>query len=221
MDTRVNTVRDKIVHIVDDDEAVRKALTRSLEQRAYRVKSYVSAEEFLDSYRHLVPGCLLLDVRMPGLNGLELQDILIERKIPLPVIFISGHGDIPMSVRAMKGGAVDFLEKPYPVEMLIERVDSALATAGSMHEAAVRESYITSCFEQLTPREKDVMIRLVAGAANTSNKIIARDLDISHRTVDDHRARVMAKMQARSVAELVQMAKVCGVYQEESIGHSD
>lgn len=221
METRENTVQDGTVHIVDDDEAVRKALTRSLEQRSYRVKTYGSAEDFLDSYRHLAPGCLLLDVRMPGLNGLELQDILIERKIPLPVIFISGHGDIPMSVRAMKGGAVDFLEKPYPVEMLIERVENALESAAKMHEDAAREAHIAGCFSQLTPREKDVMIRLVAGAANTSNKIIARELEISHRTVDDHRARVMAKMQARSLAELVQMAKVCGVYQEENISSEE
>lgn len=206
---------EKSVYIVDDDEAVRKALERSLEQRGYQVRSYASAEEFLESYQHTAPGCLLLDVRMPGLNGLELQEILTERKIPLPIIFITGHGDIPMSVRAMKGGAVDFLEKPYPVEMLIERVESAFEAAGDMHENALREAHVNSCFEQLTPRERDVMIRLVAGAADTSNKVIARELEISHRTVDDHRARVMAKMQARSLAELVQMAKICGVYQAE------
>jgi len=215
MESEENTVRENSVYIVDDDEAVRRALTRSLEQRGYAVKSYASAEEFLNTYQHTAPGCLLLDVRMPGLNGLELQEILVEKKIPLPVIFITGHGDIPMSVRAMKSGAVDFLEKPYPVEMLIERVDNALNSAGEMHDAAIKEAHINSCFEQLTPRERDVMIRLVAGAADTSNKIIARELDISHRTVDDHRARVMAKMQARSLAELVQMAKACGVYREE------
>jgi FixJ family two-component response regulator len=206
---------DKAVYIVDDDEAVRKALKRSLDQRGYRVKTYGSAEEFLNSYEHTAPGCLLLDVRMPGINGLEMQEILTERKIPLPIIFITGHGDIPMSVRAMKGGAVDFLEKPYPVEFLIERVENAFNTAGEMHDSALREAHITTCFEQLTPRERDVMIRLVAGAADTSNKVIARELEISHRTVDDHRARVMAKMQARSLAELVQMAKVCGVYRAE------
>ncbi|MEM7260126.1 MAG: response regulator transcription factor, partial [Pseudomonadota bacterium] len=99
---------EKSVYIVDDDEAVRKALTRSLEQRGYHVKTYASAEDFLAGYQHTAPGCLLLDVRMPGLNGLELQEILAERKIPLPIIFSTGHGDIPMSVRAMKGGAVDF-----------------------------------------------------------------------------------------------------------------
>ncbi len=206
---------EKSVYIVDDDEAVRKALTRSLEQRGYQVKAYASAEEFLETYQHTAPGCLLLDVRMPGLNGLEVQEILTERKIPLPIIFSTGHGDIPMSVRAMKGGAVDFLEKPYPVEKLIERIDSALESASEMHEYAQKEEHITNCFSQLTPRERDVMIRLVAGAADTSNKVIARDLDISHRTVDDHRARVMAKMQARSLAELVQMSKICGVYKSE------
>ncbi len=208
-------VAEKAVHIVDDDEAVRKALTRSLEQRGFTVSSYASAEAFLASYRHESPGCLVLDVRMPGINGLELQEILAEKKIPLPIIFITGHGDIPMSVRAMKGGATDFLEKPYPVEMLVERLDSALEAGIQLHESALHASEIKGCYEQLTPREKDVMIRLVAGAADTSNKVIARELDISHRTVDDHRARVMAKMQARSLAELVEMAKVCGVYTAE------
>ena len=208
-------VAEKAVHIVDDDEAVRKALTRSLEQRGFTVSSYASAEAFLASYSHESPGCLVLDVRMPGINGLELQEILAEKKIPLPIIFITGHGDIPMSVRAMKGGATDFLEKPYPVEMLVERLDSALEAGIQLHESALHASEIKGCYEQLTPREKDVMIRLVAGAADTSNKVIARELDISHRTVDDHRARVMAKMQARSLAELVEMAKVCGVYTAE------
>ncbi len=204
---------EKAVYIVDDDEAVRKALTRSLEQRGYSVRTYASAEDFLGSYQHAAPGCLVLDVRMPGINGLELQEILAEKNIPLPIIFITGHGDIPMSVRAMKTGAVDFLEKPYPVEMLVERIDSALGAATELHESALQSAHINECFEQLTPREKDVMTRLVAGAADTSNKVIARELEISHRTVDDHRARVMAKMQARSLAELVQMAKICGIYQ--------
>ena len=208
-------VAEKAVYIVDDDEAVRRALTRSLEQRGFTVSSYASAEAFLASYEHESPGCLVLDVRMPGINGLELQEILAEKQIPLPIIFITGHGDIPMSVRAMKGGATDFLEKPYPVEMLVERLDCALEAGVKLHEGALHASEIKGCYEQLTPREKDVMIRLVAGAADTSNKVIARELDISHRTVDDHRARVMAKMQARSLAELVDMAKICGVYTAE------
>lgn len=206
---------EKAVYIVDDDEAVRKALTRSLEQRGFAVSTYASAEAFLASYQHESPGCLVLDVRMPGINGLELQEILAEKQIPLPIIFITGHGDIPMSVRAMKGGATDFLEKPYPVEMLVERLESALVAGVKLHEGAKHASEIQSCFQQLTPREKDVMTRLVAGAADTSNKVIAKELDISHRTVDDHRARVMAKMQARSLAELVDMAKICGVYSAE------
>lgn len=208
---------EKAVYIVDDDEAVRKALTRSLEQRGFAVSTYGSAEAFLASYQHESPGCLVLDVRMPGINGLELQEILAEKQIPLPIIFITGHGDIPMSVRAMKGGATDFLEKPYPVEMLVERLESALEAGVKLHEGAKHASEIKSCYEQLTPREKDVMTRLVAGAADTSNKVIAKELDISHRTVDDHRARVMAKMQARSLADLVDMAKICGVYSAEPI----
>lgn len=208
---------EKAVYIVDDDEAVRKALTRSLEQRGFSVCTYPSAESFLAGYQHERPGCLVLDVRMPGINGLELQEILAEKKIPLPIIFITGHGDIPMSVRAMKGGAVDFLEKPYPVDMLVERIENALVAAVELHEGALHANRIKEYYDQLTPREKDVMIRLVAGAADTSNKVIARELEISHRTVDDHRARVMAKMHARSLAELVDMAKVCGVYTPEAI----
>ena len=206
---------EKEVYIVDDDEAVRKALKRSLEQRGFTVSTYSSAESFLTSYQHEGPGCLVLDVRRPGINGLELQEMLLEKQIPLPIIFITGHGDIPMSVRAMKGGAADFLEKPYPVELLVERLEHALEAGVKLHEGAEHAQAIKNCFGQLTPREKDVMIRLVAGAADTSNKVIARELDISHRTVDDHRARVMAKMHARSLAELVDMAKICGVYKAE------
>ena len=209
---------EKAVYIVDDDKAVRKALTRSLEQRGFVVSSYASAEAFLTSYRHEAPGCLVLDVRMPGINGLELQNILAEKQIPLPIIFITGHGDIPMSVTAIQKGAIDFLEKPYPVEMLVERLEAAFAAAVELHDSAKHASEIQGYYELLTPREKDVMTRLVAGAADTSNKVIAKELDISHRTVDDHRARVMAKMQARSLADLVDMAKTCGVYSAEPIG---
>jgi len=203
----------KNVYVVDDDEAVRLALTRSLHQRGYNVETFESAQGFLDSYQEMSRGCLILDVRMPEISGLELQETLNERNISLPVIFITGHGDIPMSVRAIKQGAVDFLEKPYPVELLVERIEAALEIGAKMFESAMQSQVVKSCYESLTPREHDVMVLLVAGAADTSNKVIGRKLNISHRTVDDHCARVMAKMRARSLAELVEMAKICDVYE--------
>ena len=153
---------------------------------------------------------------MSGMSGTELQDHLAVSNVILPIIFVTGHGDIPISVRAMKSGAVDFLEKPYPVELLTERIDEALEQCKQLLVAADRKQEVSTRYDSLTPRETDVMKLLVAGAANASNKVIARELDISHRTVDDHRARVMAKMQARSLPELVEMAKLCGVHREEN-----
>lgn len=204
---------EKNIYVVDDDAAVRLALTRSLEQRGYSVSTFESAQAFLDSYQEMASDCLILDVRMPEMSGLDLQENLTEKNISLPIIFITGHGDIPMSVRAIKQGAIDFLEKPYPVDLLVERIESALEIGAKMYESAVHSQVVKNCYESLTPREHDVMVLLVAGAADTSNKVIGRKLNISHRTVDDHRARVMAKMQARSLAELVEMAKICNVYE--------
>jgi len=153
---------------------------------------------------------------MAGMSGTDLQEHLNASEIILPIIFVTGHGDIPMSVRAIKYGAVDFLEKPYSVDLLSERINDALKLCTDQMEVAARKSVVEARYDSLTPRERDVMTLLVAGAANASNKVIARELNISHRTVDDHRARVMAKMQARSLPELVQMAKVCGVHREEN-----
>lgn len=202
----------KTVYVVDDDEAVRIALNRSLGMRGYNVVLCESAEDFLDRFTEIVPSCLLLDVRMPGIGGLELQESLNKAGIKVPVIFVTGHGDIPMSVRAIKQGAVDFLEKPYLVDTLQERIEIALALSLEWASESESQAQIQDRFESLTARERDVLRLLVAGAADASNKSIARELEISHRTVDDHRARIMAKMSARSLPELVDMAKICGIH---------
>jgi len=209
-------IETPVVYVVDDEIAVSTALARSLTKRGYQVKTFESAEQFLESFEQNIVACLVLDIRMSGMSGTELQDHLASSNIILPIIFVTGHGDIPISVRAMKSGAVDFLEKPYPVELLTERIDEALEQCKQLLTIADRKQEVSSRYDSLTPRECDVMTLLVAGAANASNKVIARELDISHRTVDDHRARVMAKMQARSLPELVEMAKLCGVHREES-----
>ncbi len=204
---------EKVVYVVDDDQAVRKALTRSLTKHGYVVQVFENAEAFLDHYKPSAHSCLVLDVRMPGMSGMELQQELIRRKSNLPIIFITGHGDIPMSVRAVKDGAFEFLEKPYQVEQLLERVDQAITVQSEAMINEVLDERIRARYVRLTAREEEVMRLLVAGASTASNKSVARVLEISHRTVDDHRARVMAKMQARSLTELVAMAKVCGAYE--------
>lgn len=201
-----------VVYVVDDELDVRKALSRSLERKGYTVRLFDSALEFLKHYPIGQPGCLILDVRMPGMSGMELQEELVRRKILLPIIFISGHGDIAMSVRAIKDGAFDFLEKPYLVDALLERIEEANQCSYEQHSKQAADTAIQQQFDTLTSREQDVMRLLVAGAANVSNKEIARVLSISHRTVDSHRSRIMEKMRARSISELVEMAKTCAVY---------
>jgi len=205
--------QEKTVYVVDDDESVRTALTRSLEKRGYKVKCYNSGSGFLQAYQSGQAGCLVLDVRMPGMSGIELQDQLIEKHPSLPIIFVTGHGDIPMSVRAMKNGAFEFLEKPYSVDSLQQHIEQAIEKSAGLIQEEKHTKEINQRFAKLTARELDVMRLLVAGIANNSNKEIAKELDISHRTVDDHRARIMSKMQARSLAELVDMSKICGIHE--------
>lgn len=213
MEATAEVVTEKIVYVVDDDESVRTALTRSLEKRGYTVMCFSSGDAFLQNYEAGHVGCLVLDVRMPGISGLDLQEQLISKYPSLPIIFVTGHGDIPMSVKAMKNGAFEFLEKPYSVDALQEHIELAIKQSAVLLEKEQHDSEINSRFEKLTVRELDVMKLLVAGIANNSNKEIARELAISHRTVDDHRARIMSKMQARSLAELVEMSKICGIHE--------
>ncbi|TSD85483.1 response regulator transcription factor [Mycobacterium sp. KBS0706] len=191
-----------VVHIVDDDEAVRLSLSFLLETAGFRVETHHSAVAFLDRSGIPTQGCIVTDVRMPEMDGLTLQQKLVERGIALPVIVMTGHGDIPIAVQALKAGAVDFLEKPFDDELLISAVRTALERnqrdRGRQSETAVLSSRLVA----LTPREQEVLAALVKG---DPNKTIAYDLGISARTVEVHRARVMEKMQARNLSDLVRM----------------
>jgi FixJ family two-component response regulator len=193
------------VFVVDDDQAVRRFLCGLIASVDLRVEAYASAREFLDAYEPGRPGCLLLDIRMPGMSGLELQKELAERAIGLPVIILTGHGDVQLAVHAMKAGAVDFIEKPFNNELLLDRVQSAVAESVEADSTRVRRDQIMGRVALLTPRERQVLDMVVAGK---TNKGVARRLDISDKTVEIHRARVMEKMQAKSLADLVKMAAI-------------
>jgi FixJ family two-component response regulator len=197
------------VLLIDDDPSVRRALARLIKSAGYQVQTFVSAREFLDRMPDATcPACLVLDVRMPGLSGLDLQRELKAANATLPIIFITGHGDIPMSVKAMKDGAVDFLPKPVKDKDLLRAIEQALARA--VHDRAELDEAedIQSRVEKLTPREREVMSLVVKGWLN---KQIASELGTVEKTVKVHRARVMDKMQVDSVAELVRIAQKIGV----------
>ncbi len=191
------------VFIVDDDDAVRRFLTGLIRSIDLNVEAYASAQDFLDAYRPGRPGCLLLDVRMPGMSGLELQRELAERAIALQVVILTGHGNVPVAVQAMKAGAVDFIEKPFNNELLLDRIQTAVAQ--SLRTGSEREAHDEALrrLDTLTPRERQVFDLVVTGA---TNKSIAHRLTISGKTVEIHRANVMRKMRARSLASLVHMA---------------
>jgi FixJ family two-component response regulator len=195
------------VYLVDDEPAVRKALGRLLRSAGIEVATFGSAEEFLGALEEEAAGCALLDVAMPGLDGLALQETLARRGIDLPVLFLTGHGDIPMSVRAMKAGASDFLTKPVDGRALVAAVRRALERGRSLARARREDAEIHRRLASLTPRERDVLEGVAAGRLN---KQIAGDLGISEKTVKIHRGRVMTKMAAGSVAELVRLADRTG-----------
>ena len=190
------------IYIVDDDEAIRDSLRWLLEAKGFPVETYASAEHFLTAYRWDYPGCLILDVRMPGMNGLELYEKLTALNYCLPVVFVTGHGDVPMAVNAVKMGAVDFIEKPFKDQELVDLIQRCLELDAQCRGRAYKFSAIGACIAQLTPREREVMDLVVAGR---HNKIIASLLGISIKTVEAHRARVMEKMGTKSVADLVQL----------------
>lgn len=191
-----------LVHIVDDDASVRDSLAILLESAGFSVKAHGSAREFLHALPDHPAGCVLTDVQMPELNGLELQRRMTELGIGLPVIVMTGHGDVPIAVEALKAGATDFLEKPFDDEQLLTAVTSALAADQRARDEANAVADVAARLATLTPREREVLDRLVAGLPN---KTIAYDLGSSPRTVEVHRARVMEKMGARSLPELVRM----------------
>ena len=197
------TEQHETVFIVDDDEAVRDSLSFLLKSVDIESQSFSSGDEFLTAYQPEWEGCVLLDIRMPGISGMEVQKRLIEKNCTLPIIFITGHGDIPMAVEAMHLGAHDFVQKPFHDEELLDRIQQALISQRQQQDELSLKKSVMDHYEQLTPREKEVMSDVVRGHAN---KVIAIDLGLSQRTVEIHRARVMEKMHARSLAELVRLS---------------
>lgn len=188
------------VFLVDDDHAVRNALELLLETAQYRTESFASAEAFLATCDPDRPGCLVLDIRMPGISGMRLQEMLAARTVTLPVIFLTGHGTVPMSARAFRRGAIDFLEKPFDEDVLLERIGEAINRDRANRAARARQADAEARLASLTPREAEVMWLVVAGR---TNKEIAAALKLSNRTVETHRRRIMEKTGARSLAELI------------------
>ena len=197
------------VFVVDDDQAMRNSLKWLIESVAMQVETFDSADAFIRSYYPGRSGCLLLDVRMPGMSGLELQEYLAQQRISIPVIIITGHGDVPMAIRAMKAGAVDFIEKPFNDELL-ESIRHALQKDEQQRDQQRQRAEIAERLARLTPREHEVMAMVTGGKAN---KEIAGSLGVSAKTVEAHRARVMEKMEAHSLAELVRMAMLANIGQ--------
>ena len=191
------------VYVVDDDEAVRDSLQWLLEGKDYRVRCFDSAETFLNRYDPREVACLIVDIRMPGISGLELQDRLVERKSPLPIVFITGHGDVPMAVTTMKKGAMDFIQKPFKEEELVSLVERMLDQARDSFNDSQTAANRDALMSKLTTREAQVLERIVAGRLN---KQIADDLGISIKTVEAHRANIMEKLNANTVADLLKIA---------------
>jgi len=191
------------VYVVDDDEAVRDSLQWLLEGKDYRVRCFDSGETFLGRYDPREVACVLVDIRMAGMTGLELQDRLIERNSPLPIVFITGHGDVPMAVDTMKKGALDFIQKPFDEEQLVSTVERMLEAAKESFAESVQAASRHALISKLTTRESQVLERIVAGRLN---KQIADDLGISIKTVEAHRANIMEKLNANTVADLLKIA---------------
>ncbi|MDQ1335265.1 MAG: hypothetical protein QG552_2215 [Thermodesulfobacteriota bacterium] len=197
-----------LVYVVDDDPSIRKALERLLGSAGYDAKTFASALEFMDFDHPDVPGCLVLDIKMPELSGLELQDRLTEKGIFIPIIFITGHGTVPDSVRAMKAGAMDFLQKPFKDSELLGVVSRAIARHGRLRQKKRQMNTLRARLDTLTPREREVFRLVVRGMLN---KQVAYDLGITEKTIKVHRAQVMQKMGAQSLADLVRLAEKLGV----------
>ena len=192
------------VFIVDDDAAVREGLSRLVRSAGYPVECFETAGAFLETWRDGRPGCLVTDIRMPGMSGLELQERMRAEGSSIPTIILTGFGDVPGAVRALKGGALDFLQKPFEPDVLLVRIAEALKKDARVREASARAAEVRSRLTKLTPREREVMAHVIDGKAN---KVIALELGISERTVELHRGRVMRKVGARSVAQLIRQVQ--------------
>jgi FixJ family two-component response regulator len=199
--------REPTVFVVDDDPAMRNSLRWLIESVGLTVAAYATAEEFLERYDPSHPGCLVLDVRMPGMSGLDLQDVLAQRRIGIPTIVITGHAEVAMAVRAVKAGALDFIPKPFSDQLLLDRIRQALDQDRRDRETRALETDVARRVSHLTQREREVMNLIVAGKAN---KEVAAELGLSPKTVEVHRAHVMEKMQVASLADLVRVALVIG-----------
>lgn len=197
----------QIVFIVDDDPDIRSSLLRALRIRGFEAQAFASAAEFLEAYDSSQIGCLILDQGMPDMTGLELQQHLKEKGCAIPIIFITGHGGVPESVQAMKGGAVDFLEKPFRQSELIECIQNALSMAEAMHATIEKNRILQERLSKLTPREKEIVNHMLSRPSEVSSKEIGRYLNISPRTVDNHRARILEKLELSSVVELVSLTR--------------
>jgi RNA polymerase sigma factor (sigma-70 family) len=194
--------KSPVIMVVDDDSGVRNAMRHLLKSVGLECALYASAQEFLAAYQPGQPGCLVLDIRMPGMSGLELQQQLNLRGAVIPVIFMTGHGDIPMAVEAMQHGAFDFLQKPFRDQDLLDRIQKAIVKDAEQRQSLGEHERIKAHLESLTAREREVLDLMTEGK---QNKVIAQDLGVSPRTIEIHRARVMEKMNAQSVAQLVRM----------------
>lgn len=192
--------QDTTVFIVDDDDAIRDSMSMLMQTIGLHSRSFASAQEFLEGFNTSQPGCLVLDIRMPGMSGLELQQELHKRHSMLPIIFVTGHGDVPMAVQAIQNGAADFIQKPFRDQDLIDRVNTALSNDAEFRKDIEEIQHLKMLADTLTPREREVMDLIVAGDAN---KVAAHKLGVSQRTIEIHRARVMEKMKARNLAQLV------------------
>ena len=197
----------RTVYVVDDDEGVRKSLVLLLRSVGIKPVCHTSGQDFLDSLTPTTEGCLLVDIRMPGMSGLDLQKTLSDRSSILPIIFITGHGDVAMAVRAMRAGAFDFIEKPFRDQDLLDRINEALAFNEARHAEINARVAFAERLALLTAREREIMDRIVSGQAN---KVIANELSLSERTVEIHRAKVMSKINVHSLAELVALVTRTG-----------
>jgi two-component system response regulator FixJ len=206
-------VSDRIIHLVDDDEAIRRSAGFMLKTSGYKVNSYASGIELLKEVKHLQPGCILLDVRMPEMDGLQVQQALQERGVGFPVIVMTGHGDVGVAVQAMKAGAVDFIEKPFEKAVLLSAIEEGFSRLEHTGRSRARAEEAKIRLQALTSRERDVLEGLVRGHPN---KTIAYDLDISPRTVEIHRANLMSKLGVTSLSEALRVAFAAGLDEHQA-----